>query len=169
MKSPSHILGALVTALLYPRGGLPVESYCLWVALFFIGRIVLAAWIVPIVLISAMMSDSGTTIAVNGAMCMMYAMSLLVWAALLWSWRCVAACFCIIVFLFLFAFIFDACEKIQWLFGPVLLILCVVVTEAIPAPIRTIWAFLQWCYLNEDDTDSIENKNGEVMLLHTLV
>ncbi|KAG7372501.1 hypothetical protein IV203_018644 [Nitzschia inconspicua] len=150
MKSFHAILGTLVSAILHPNGMPPVGCHALWVVLLLIGRLLLAAFLVPVVLITGMMSDSGTYVAVNGATAMMYAMSLLIWAALLMSWRCLVASICLILSIFLTISICS--ERLEWLFVPVLIILCVTITEALPAPLRTTWKFLVWCSANPDDS-----------------
>jgi hypothetical protein len=160
MKSLVQIFGALGTAFLCPRGGPSPETHVVWIILFLIGRFVLAAWLVPAVLISGMVSDSGTDVAVKGAMALMYAMSLLIWAALLWSWRCAAASVCLVVSLFLLFSIFDGNDKISGLLTPVLVVVCLGITEALPAPIRTTWRFLVWCSIDGDQVsdDIISDK-----------
>jgi hypothetical protein len=164
MKSLRQIFGALGTAFLCPRGGPSPESHVVLIILFLIGRLVLAAWLVPGVLIMAMASDSGTDLAMKGAIALMYAMSLIVWAVLLWSWRCAAAWFCLLVSLFLFLGSMDGKDQLQeWLLTPGLLVLCLGITEALPAPIRTMWRFQAWCFADDEEVD-VDQQQGNIAI-----
>jgi hypothetical protein len=163
MKSLIQILGALGTAFLYPRGGPPAETHVVWNILFLIVRFILAALLVPFVLISVMVSDSGTEVVVQGADALMYAMSLLIWSALLWSWRCAAASGCLIVAVWLLMGMFDGKDPMLWLFTSALVVLCLGVTEALPAPIRSTWRFLVWCSTDDDDQVGVVNISEKEM------
>jgi hypothetical protein len=162
MKSDRQICGALGTAFLYPREGPSPETHVVCVVLFLIGRFILAAWLVPLVMITGMGVDSGTDLAFKGTIALMYAMSLLVWAALLWSWRCAAASGCLLVSIFLLLNAFEGNDQVQWLLAPVLIILCVGITEALPAPIRTTWRFQEWCNTNDDEIEVVNNSEKEM-------
>jgi hypothetical protein len=53
----------------------------------------------------------------------------------------------------LFLFIFIESDMISGLMTPSLVMLCLVITEALPAPIRTTWNFLMWCSTDDDGSD----------------
>jgi hypothetical protein len=153
MKSPMQIFKAVAMAFLCPRCG-PCgpspETHVVWIVLFLIGRLIVAASLVPAVLITGMASDSGTELAGKGAIALMYSMSFIVWAVLLWSWRCAVAWICLVVSVWLLLVVFDGKDQILWLLTPSLQLLCFGITEALPAPIRTTWRFLVWCSTNDD-------------------
>ena len=151
MKPVLQIFSALWTAFLHAGG---TESYpTIAVVLILVGRIALALFILPLVLICFMAGDSGTQVSGFVALILVYAMSLLFWAALLLSWRCAVACGCIIL-----SFPLSTLENsddlrnlgICW--G--LVVLCFVITELWPAPIRTTMKFVMWC---RDDGNADSN------------
>lgn len=172
MKTLAKIFGALATAILYPKGWSLSDTHVFAVAFFLIFRVLMAVAMVPVVMISGMASDSGTAVALNGAYMLMYAMSLLMWAALLWSWRCVAVSVGIIASIFIFLPVFNQDSPGQLWMSRVLLILCFVATEAFLAPVRTILYFVLWCFSNDDSTNVAElipSENDQVELLQTTV
>ena len=163
MKPDSVILDALWQSWFRPASYL--ERAPVWaLGLLLMARVVVAVFPgIPLVLISAMASDSGTALATHGAEVLMYAMFLLVMCApLLWSWRCAGAGVLIIVSLITIQNLskgLDARsrddESLTVMLGihlviAVVNVLTLVITEAVAAPLRKTFYFVKWC-LQEDD------------------
>jgi hypothetical protein len=165
MKSPMQIFEAVGMAFLCPRFGPSPGTHVVWIVLFLIGRLILAAGLVPVVMITGMASDSGTELAGKGAIALMYSMSFLVWAVLFWSWRCAVAWICLVVSVWLLIGVFDRNDQILWLLTPSLVVLCLGVTEALPAPIRTTWRFLVWCSTVDDQGGVVNISEKEISTL----
>ena len=153
MKPVLQIFSALCTAFLHAGG---TESYpTIAVVLILVGRIALALFILPLVLICFMAGDSGTLVSGFGALILVYAMSLLFWAALLLSWRCAVACGCIMLSFVLSTLVLEDSDDLRNLgICCGLVVLCFVFTELWPAPIRTTMKFVMWC---RDDGNADSN------------
>jgi hypothetical protein len=167
MKSASVIFAALWQAWFRPMASLE-QTHLLTPILLALARIALAVFLSPVVLITGMISDSGTPWAVQSAYIMMYAMFLLcICSPIFWSWRCAAASGLIFVSWILVG-VMGASKlddqnrnnpgtpatlplKILFFF---LWTIVLVITEALPSPFRNSFRFIRWCFADGMDAEA---------------